>query len=145
MVSRISKCRKKWSLWILLKLFLNRWEWKKLKLPWMFAQRKITICALINKKAPSEERGLFYGNFFKFVLVNLRLRLYVCFCLLRWRRCHAVTEVDKVLPVIKFNKHYRYKKTSTPYPRWRGIKFTSHVSRITLHQYPPPAGEDTQH
>ena len=82
----------------------------------MFAQRKITICALINKKAPSEERGLFYGNFFKFVLVNLRLRLYVCFCLLRWRRCHAVTEVDKVLPAIKLSKHYGYSNTSTPKP-----------------------------
>ncbi len=40
---------------------------------------------------------------------------------LRWRRCHAVTEVDKELPVCNLAENYLCINTSTPLiPRQRG-------------------------
>jgi hypothetical protein len=42
--------------------------------------------------------------------------------ILRWRRCHEVTEVETELPAGNLDKHYGYINTSTPYPRQRGTR-----------------------
>jgi len=51
-------------------------------------------------------------------------------CLLRWRRCHAVTEVEKVLPAIKLNKYYIYKKRPPPAPASGGHAALIKVVRL---------------
>jgi len=49
---------------------------------------------------------------------------------LRWRRCHEVTEVDKGLPDCNFDEHYGYtKKLPPPAPAGGG-----HDSRFPLHE-----------